>query len=83
MDAVTSDLYWHTTGRENAEIVYCLKCGWQEEDFPTGAGANDCPLCRTRPLGYVRFERGVEDEAAVAAIDRHRRTWKVGAGWRR
>lgn len=69
------------TGRENAEIVYCLKCGWQEENFLIEAGANDCPMCRNRPLGYVRFERDVEDDAALAAIDRHRRTWKAGPGW--
>ncbi len=63
------------TGRENAKIVYCLKCGWQEEDFPIVAGANDCPMCRNRPLGYVRFERGVEDEAALAAMGAHRARW--------
>jgi len=63
------------TGRENAIIVYCLRCEWREEDFPMGAAANDCPMCRHRPLGYVRFERGVEDEAAAVAIDRHRSFW--------
>jgi len=60
------------TGRENATVFVCAKCGWESDPIAGtewGARANACDYCRKRGLQFVRWESGVEDAAARALID--------------
>lgn len=52
------------TGRENRTTHYCIHCDWESDEY----SAPLCPICQQGPIHYVRWEAGVEDEAARQAI---------------
>lgn len=54
------------TGRENTLILYCPRGHWVSEPMQAGGGV--CPRC-SGSLSFVRYEAGVEEAAARAAID--------------
>ena len=58
------------TGRENREVLICQQCGRVSDiyDCPRGAGVVVCDQCGRVPHYTVRWERGQEDDAALAAI---------------
>jgi predicted nucleic acid-binding Zn-ribbon protein len=59
------------TGRENRTVFSCRQCGWESEvhEGTSIACVNGCGNCGKYGLIYTRWEAGVEDAAARAAID--------------
>ena len=58
------------TGRVDTIVWCCEKCGWESAPHPKGTVCvNRCGNCGKWGLLFTRWEAGVEDEAARAAID--------------
>lgn len=54
------------TGREDATIYWCQRCGWHKP--VSGAMANECGNCGRRGLRFIRYEAGVENAEVEAII---------------
>lgn len=54
-----------------AVIFYCLACGWQSEPEAHMAPTSYCGFCDAPLRHFVKYEAGVEDAAAKAAVAGH------------
>lgn len=57
------------TGRENRTTLYCERCPWESQIEGVVIGSvTECLRCQHKPIHFVHWEAGVEDEAARQAI---------------